>query len=211
MASLQERELSLRTGEAVHAALVERGLDAVKIFVDSDLDLALRAERIDVAFLALHGRYGEDGCVQGLLELFGIPYTGSLGAVVGAGDGQAEGEGAFPAAQSVDAAATTSTVRGEGARRRAARDRSAFPRWSSRAPRAARSGSRASTTRTSWSAAVDEALRFDDDVLVERYVDGTEVHVALLGGPRARRHRGRSPPTGAIFDWRRAAGSRTWR
>ena len=41
-----------------------------------DLDLTLRAERIDVAFLSLHGRYGEDGCVQGLLELFGIPYTG---------------------------------------------------------------------------------------------------------------------------------------
>src|SRR3954447_14642590 len=72
-----ERDQSLRTGEAVHAALVDRGYDAVKVFVDSDLDLVLRAERIDIAFLALHGRYGEDGCVQGLLELFGIPYTGS--------------------------------------------------------------------------------------------------------------------------------------
>src|SRR6478609_11572340 len=72
-----ERDLSLRTGEAVYGALIERGFDAVKVFVDSDLDLVLRAERVDVAFLALHGRYGEDGCVQGLLELFGIPYTGS--------------------------------------------------------------------------------------------------------------------------------------
>src|SRR5437588_12813811 len=72
-----ERELSLKTGEAVWGALVERGHNAVKVFVDRDLDLALRAERIEVAFLALHGRYGEDGCVQGLLELFGIPYTGS--------------------------------------------------------------------------------------------------------------------------------------
>src|SRR5881394_2700346 len=72
-----ERDLSLRTGEAVHGALTERGWDAVKVFVDSDLDMALRAERVDVAYLALHGRYGEDGCVQGMLELFGIPYTGS--------------------------------------------------------------------------------------------------------------------------------------
>src|SRR5437773_8269016 len=72
-----EREQSLRTGEAVHAALVERGYDAARIFVDSDLDLALRAERVEVAFVALHGRWGEDGCVQGLLELLGIPYTGS--------------------------------------------------------------------------------------------------------------------------------------
>jgi D-alanine-D-alanine ligase len=72
-----ERELSLRTGEAVHAALSERGHDAVKLFVDRELDLTLRQAPIDVAFVALHGRYGEDGCVQGLLELLGIPYTGS--------------------------------------------------------------------------------------------------------------------------------------
>src|SRR5215475_3478847 len=72
-----EREVSLRTGEAICATLVDRGFDAVRIYVDRDLDLALRQARIDVAFLALHGRYGEDGCLQGLLELLGIPYTGS--------------------------------------------------------------------------------------------------------------------------------------
>jgi D-alanine-D-alanine ligase len=72
-----EREVSIKTGEAVHAALADRGFDVVKVFVDRDLDLALRQARIDVAFLALHGRYGEDGCVQGLLEIMGIPYTGS--------------------------------------------------------------------------------------------------------------------------------------
>src|SRR5215475_91557 len=72
-----EREVSLRTGEAICATLVDRGYDAVRVYVDRDLDLALRQTRIDVAFLALHGRYGEDGCVQGLLELMGIPYTGS--------------------------------------------------------------------------------------------------------------------------------------
>src|SRR6476469_7660914 len=61
-----ERDVSLRSGEAILAALTDR-----------DLDMVLRPARIDVAFLALHGRYGEDGCVQGLLELLGIPYTGS--------------------------------------------------------------------------------------------------------------------------------------
>ena len=72
-----EREVSLRTGEAVLAALRERGHDAVPIYVDRDIDVALRQEQIDVAFIALHGRWGEDGCIQGLLELLGIPYTGS--------------------------------------------------------------------------------------------------------------------------------------
>ena len=47
-----------------YAALRSRGHDAVKIFVDRDLDQVLRQSAIDVAFLALHGRYGEDGCVQ---------------------------------------------------------------------------------------------------------------------------------------------------
>jgi D-alanine-D-alanine ligase len=72
-----ERDVSLRTGEAVLAALRERGHQAVPIYVDRDIDVALRQEQIEVAFLALHGRWGEDGCIQGLLEMLGIPYTGS--------------------------------------------------------------------------------------------------------------------------------------
>src|SRR5262249_15669939 len=72
-----ERDVSLRTGAAICAALADRGYDAVRIYVDRDLDLALRQTRVDVAFVALHGRYGEDGCVHGLLELPAIPYTGS--------------------------------------------------------------------------------------------------------------------------------------
>ena len=72
-----EKSVSVETGESVMTALLERGYDAVPIYVDRDLDLAVRQAGIDVAFIALHGRYGEDGCVQGLLETLGIPYTGS--------------------------------------------------------------------------------------------------------------------------------------
>ena len=72
-----EREVSLRSGEAVLAALTQRGYRALPIYVDRDVDRVLRQISIDVAFIALHGRYGEDGCVQGLLEVMGIPYTGS--------------------------------------------------------------------------------------------------------------------------------------
>jgi D-alanine-D-alanine ligase len=72
-----EKTVSLTTGESIVAALSELGYDVVPIFVDRDVDLALRQSRIDVAFIALHGRYGEDGCIQGLLETLGIPYTGS--------------------------------------------------------------------------------------------------------------------------------------
>lgn len=74
-----EREISLRTGDGVASALEERGHDVARIVLGSEtpVDKALREAAIDVAFLALHGRLGEDGCIQGLLELCGIPYTGS--------------------------------------------------------------------------------------------------------------------------------------
>jgi len=73
----EEREISLKTGGAVLAALIERGYDAVGIDAGTDLPAVLVRERVEVAFISLHGRYGEDGCVQGLCEVMGLPYTGS--------------------------------------------------------------------------------------------------------------------------------------
>ena len=72
-----EREISIKTGEAIYQALREREYAVKKIFVDDDIDRVLRQDPIDVAVIALHGTYGEDGCIQGMLELMGIPYTGS--------------------------------------------------------------------------------------------------------------------------------------
>ena len=71
-----EREVSLRTGEAVCRALIEAGYNTVTIDVGSDLVERLKEEGVELAFLALHGRYGEDGTIQGLLEMLDIPYTG---------------------------------------------------------------------------------------------------------------------------------------
>ncbi|MDR3393597.1 MAG: D-alanine--D-alanine ligase [Parasulfuritortus sp.] len=72
-----EREISLLSGNAVLAALREKGVDA-HAFDPAERDLAeLKAEGFDRIFLILHGRGGEDGTMQGLLELLGIPYTGS--------------------------------------------------------------------------------------------------------------------------------------
>ena len=72
-----EREVSLKSGAAVLAALQRSGVDA-HAFDPAQRDLHnLLDERFDRVFIALHGRYGEDGTVQGALELMGIPYTGS--------------------------------------------------------------------------------------------------------------------------------------
>ena len=72
-----ERDVSLRTGQAVHQALLRRGYDAVAVDVDETICDQLRTNRVQLAFLSLHGPGGEDGTIQGLLESMGIPYTGS--------------------------------------------------------------------------------------------------------------------------------------
>lgn len=73
-----EREISLISGAGCAGALREEGFDVVEIDpAAGDLSAALLAAKPDVVFNALHGRYGEDGCVQGLLELLRIPYTHS--------------------------------------------------------------------------------------------------------------------------------------
>jgi len=72
-----EREISLKTGQAITGALKMKGWQAIEIDVDQNVWERIKNEEIDVAFLALHGRYGEDGTIQGMLEIMGIPYTGS--------------------------------------------------------------------------------------------------------------------------------------
>jgi D-alanine-D-alanine ligase len=72
-----EREVSLVSGRACAKALREEGFDVVEIDAGHDLAERLRDAKVEAAFNALHGRWGEDGCVQGLLELMQIPYTHS--------------------------------------------------------------------------------------------------------------------------------------
>ena len=72
-----EREVSLKSGAAVIDALSTAGVDVVGIDVGDDLLARLQSEKSDRAFIILHGRGGEDGSMQGLLECLGIPYTGS--------------------------------------------------------------------------------------------------------------------------------------
>jgi D-alanine-D-alanine ligase len=72
-----EREVSLRSGKAVYNALIGLGYDAVFIDVGDNICEEIKRNKIDIAFLTLHGGHGENGAIQGLLEIMGIPYTGS--------------------------------------------------------------------------------------------------------------------------------------
>jgi D-alanine-D-alanine ligase len=72
-----EREVSLRSGRAMEAALRRRGYRVTALDVNPSVAVSLKRDEIELAVIALHGRGGEDGAIQGLLEVMGIPYTGS--------------------------------------------------------------------------------------------------------------------------------------
>lgn len=72
-----EREISLRSGRAVHNALLQEGVEAILLDVKDDIHDIIKVNKIDIAFIALHGRFGEDGTVQKILDGLDVPYTGS--------------------------------------------------------------------------------------------------------------------------------------
>jgi D-alanine-D-alanine ligase len=176
-----EREISVKTGEAMFEALAARGYRVQKVFVDGDIDQVLRQTKIDLAVIALHGTYGEDGCIQGLLETLGIPYTGS---------------GVLASALSMDKLKSKELFRlynvptpSYYAVRRDDLDRleqihSSFGFPSFVKPRSGGSsvGAGGATTMSELRQRCEDAGRFDEWILVERLIRGREVAVGLLDG-----------------------------
>jgi D-alanine-D-alanine ligase len=189
-----ERDVSLRTGEAVLATLRERGHAAVPIYVDRDVDVALRQEQIEVAFIALHGRWGEDGCIQGLLEMLGIPYTGSdvLASALAMHKGKAKelfrlhnlptpayysltggadsGPGGFAASAAPIAEDDLAALHGDFG----------FPCVVKPIREGSSVGVTICHTAAELGPAVERARRFDDEILVERFIAGKEISVAII-------------------------------
>jgi len=176
-----EREVSLKTGAACAEALAARGLEVTLIDVGLDVAERLRAAGAEVAFVALHGRYGEDGSIQGLLESLGIPYTGS---------------GVLASAVGMDKVLSKLLFRSVGLdvtdyrvfppERAAALHGKDFPFTFPVVVKPSCEGSSVGVTLvkdpTHLAAACVEAARWKGDVIVERYVKGKEVQVAVLDG-----------------------------
>ncbi len=176
-----EREISLKTGEAIATALESRGHKVVRVYVDRDIDRVLRQTPIDVAFIALHGTYGEDGCVQGLLEIMGIPYTGSNVLASALAMDKLKAKELFrlynvptPPYYCVDAEDLDKLEELHGS--------FGFPVFVK--PR--RSGSSVGAGKASDMAELrqrcDEAAQYDRSVLVERFVAAKEIAVGVLDG-----------------------------
>jgi len=177
-----EREVSLMSGNGVLKALRSRGVDA-HAFDPAERDLSeLKKEGFERCFIALHGRFGEDGTVQGALELLGIPYTGS---------------GVMASSMAIDKVMTKRVMISEGLptpqyrllRRGAygAADIAAVPDALGLPliVKPAREGSSIGltkvTSRDGMAEAVAQAEKLDADVLCEQFISGDEVTCPVLG------------------------------
>jgi D-alanine-D-alanine ligase len=176
-----EREVSLRTGEAIFEALKERGYDVVKVLVDREVDRALRAAPIDVAFIALHGTYGEDGAIQGLLEIFGIPYTGSGVMASALAMDKLKSKQLFRL-YNVSTPPYYVVTRTDLAKLESIHGSFGFPAFVKPRCQGSSVGAGRADNLSELAARCAEALRFDDFALIERHVVGKEINVGVLDG-----------------------------
>ncbi|WP_275547049.1 D-alanine--D-alanine ligase [Pseudomonas sp. Marseille-Q0931] len=174
-----EREVSLKSGNAVLSALQTAGVDAFGIDVGDDFLARLNSEKIDRAFIVLHGRGGEDGSMQGLLECAGIPYTGS---------------GILASALAMDKLRTKQVWHSLGlptprhavltsqADCEAAAAELGFPLIVKPAHEGSSIGMAKVESLEALIAAWQDAARYDSQVLVEQWIAGPEYTIAVLRG-----------------------------
>ncbi|MBG0839260.1 D-alanine--D-alanine ligase [Ectopseudomonas toyotomiensis] len=174
-----EREVSLKSGNAVLSALQAGGVDAFGIDVGDDFLQRLASEKIDRAFIVLHGRGGEDGSMQGLLECAGIPYTGS---------------GILASALAMDKLRTKQVWHSLGlptprhavltsqADCEAAAAELGFPLIVKPAHEGSSIGMAKVENLEELIAAWQDAARYDSQVLVEQWIAGPEYTIAVLRG-----------------------------
>lgn len=181
-----EREVSLRSGHNVEAALRRLGHEVLPFDVDRDLVRTLRAERPDAAFIAMHGQGGEDGTVQELLEIIGIPYTGSgVSASERAWD-KVVAKSAFtqagiptPASYAFSQAAFRELGAADALGEIEAR--LGLPLVVKPARGGSALGIRLAHEPGEVPGALMAALAYDDRLLLERYVAGRELAVSVVG------------------------------
>lgn len=178
-----EREVSLRTGQAVYESLLRLGYDAVAIDVSERLPQALQEHKVAVAFLSLHGPGGEDGTIQGFLETIGMPYTGS-GVHASAVSMHKVVTKTLLAAHDIPVPSGMVVSRGD-----APSLGKVLKEAKLKLPVIVKPASQGSTIGVTivrqanrWKEALALAHRYDSEAMVEAFIPGHEVTVAVLGG-----------------------------
>ena len=180
-----ERQVSLRSGARVEDALERLGHEVIAIDVGSDLVAQLTTHRPDVAFIALHGSDGEDGTVQELLEVVGIPHTGSgISACIRASDKvlakHAMRDRGIPTPDFYAFNETALGALGAAQALPAIEDRLEFPIVVKPARQGSALGIKFARTAADVPTALVAAFSYDRKVLLERYVAGRELAVSIL-------------------------------
>jgi D-alanine-D-alanine ligase len=181
-----ERNVSLRSGARVEDALARLGHEAVPLDAGSDLVERLIAEAPDVAFVAMHGRGGEDGTVQELLEILGIPFTGPGVAACALCTSKALAKHAMQAAGVPTPAwfafnQTALRELGAGDALGELEQRLGFPLVVKPSRGGSALGVKFAADPAEVPAALVAAFSYDDRVLLERFVDGRELAVSVVG------------------------------
>jgi D-alanine-D-alanine ligase len=180
-----ERQVSLRSGARVQDALERLGHEVLPIDVGADVVTRLTADPPDVAFVALHGRDGEDGTVQELLEVMGIPYTGSgVSACIRAADKvlakYAMRDHGIPTPDFYAFNETAFKALGAAQALPAIEERLQFPIVVKPASQGSALGIKFARTPSDVPAALVAAFSYDRKVLLERHVHGRELAVSIL-------------------------------
>lgn len=174
-----EREISLKSGRAVLEALQSAGVDAFGIDVGDDFLQRLSSERIDRAFIVLHGRGGEDGSMQGLLECAGIPYTGSGILASALAMDKLRTKQVW---QSLSLPTPRHAVLASEADCRSAAAELGFPLIVKPAHEGSSIGMAKVSSLDELIAAWQAASKYDPQVLVEQWIQGPEFTIAVLRG-----------------------------
>jgi D-alanine-D-alanine ligase len=183
-----ERQVSLRSGARVEDALERLGHEVVPIDAGLDLIARLRAADPDVAFVAMHGRDGEDGTVQELLEILGVPYTGSgVLACTRAADKVLTKhlllEASLPTPEFFAFNETAFRELGAADALPAIEERLEFPIVVKPASQGSALGIKFARSAADVPSALVAAFSYDSKVLLERYVAGRDLAVSVLEGP----------------------------
>jgi len=182
-----ERQVSLRSGARVEDALRRLGNDVVPIDVGGDLIRTLREAAPDVAFIAMHGRDGEDGTVQELLEILDLPYTGSrvLGCMRATDKVLAKHlmlEAGIPTPEFFAFSETAFRELGAADALAAIEERLDFPIVVKPSSQGSALGIKFARSAGDVPAALVAAFSYDSKVLLERHVNGRDLAVSILDG-----------------------------
>jgi len=173
-----ERQISIKSGEAVYKALARIKVDANLMDADDDFPEKIKKEKPDIVFIALHGRFGEDGSVQTILEELGIPYIGSgVRASKLALDKIASREIFF--ANGITVPRYTVFEKEKG--RQGLLSDFTVPFVVKPQNEGSSIGLTVVREPSALGEALEKALRYDKKVLVEEYIHGKEITVGILG------------------------------